>query len=133
MNQRTHRRRTFHGIGQPDVEREHGALTGTAHEHQPQCPRQHQCALHKVLLGRRKGERTHIITVNQDTDEESEVGKTCHRDRVEQDAHVDMQAGRERQPYKIIRYQGPKRPVGQTRQGEITVCHGITQHGHSPQ
>ena len=220
MNQRTDRRRAFHSVGQPDVEREHGALTGTAHKHQPQCPRQHQCALHKVLLGRRKGERTHIITVNQDTDKESEVGKTCHdksflgsgdgfrlciikpdeqvrghahqfpkhihlenvrgyhqpehrkgeqaqesvitlktllpfhiperidvhhernggnnhqhhhRNRIEQNTHVDMQAGRKGKPHEIIRYQGSERPVGQARQGEITVCRDITQHGYRSQ
>ena len=47
MNQCAHRSRTFHGIGQPDVKREHGALAGSADEHQSQRQRNHGSAASK--------------------------------------------------------------------------------------
>ena len=93
VNQGTNRSRTFHGIGQPDVEREHGALTGTTHKHQEQSRGQNEtgtgnglgeigtntrhssiqiyCGICKV-----EAERTRIVTIEQDTDEEAQVGKT---------------------------------------------------------
>ena len=36
VDESRHWRRAFHGIGKPDVQREHGRLTGTANEHQEQ-------------------------------------------------------------------------------------------------
>ena len=78
MDQGTDGCRTFHGVGQPDVQREHGTFTGTTDEHQPQSQRQHCPSFHQHHRFGRKGVSPHIVAVNEDTDEEAQVGKTCH-------------------------------------------------------
>ena len=70
--------RAFHGIGQPDVQGEQGALAGTADEHQSQGPGDEGAAFHQGHLIGRKGIGTGVVTVDQDSDEEAQVGKTGH-------------------------------------------------------
>ena len=82
MNQGTDRRRTFHCIGQPDMQREHGTLTGTTDKHQYQGRRQHVSPLGKSFCIEVKAERLAIITVNQNTDKEEHIGKTRHDERL---------------------------------------------------
>ena len=88
------RRRTFHGIGKPDVEGEHRTLSGTADEHQDKrdgkhrhCGVLHQCSLriagdevgHIVSIFHRSGkaevEALGVVSEDEDTDEEEHVGK----------------------------------------------------------
>ena len=88
------RRRTFHGIGKPDVEGEHRTLSGTADEHQDKrdgkhrhCGVLHQCSLriagdevgHVVSIFHRSGkaevEALGVVSEDEDTDEEEHVGK----------------------------------------------------------
>ena len=76
VDQGADRSRTFHSVRQPDVQREHGALSGTAHEHQSQSQRKYHSQLHQALFTRSEGKGLHVITVDQNTDQESEVGKT---------------------------------------------------------
>ena len=78
MDQGTDRSRAFHCVGQPDMEGEHGTFSGTSHEHQSQSPRQYHAGFHQLFLTRRKGEGLHVVSVNQNTDEEAQVGKTSH-------------------------------------------------------
>ena len=79
MNQCTDGRRTFHGIGQPDVQREHGTLSGTTDEHQSQGKRNHcRTALCQRHLIRAEGVCTGIIPIDEDTYKESQVSKTGH-------------------------------------------------------
>ena len=81
MDKGTDRSRAFHGIGQPDVQREHGTLTGTADEHQSKRQRQQHAAFHQLFLFGSEGEGSHIETVNQDTDKEAQIGETGYDER----------------------------------------------------
>ncbi|CCY55692.1 uncharacterized protein BN464_02056 [Bacteroides eggerthii CAG:109] len=69
--------RTFHCIGQPDVQWEHGALSGSADEHQSQCQRNHGSAAfqqcHFIGL---ESIGSGIVAVDQNTDQEAQIGKT---------------------------------------------------------
>ena len=93
------RSRTLHGIGQPDMQREHGRLTGTTDEHQHQCCGDDETAsgnslchigrderlgalTHHDVTGKRETERLGVIAEQQDTDEEEEVGKTSDDERL---------------------------------------------------
>ena len=78
MDEGADRSRTFHGVGQPDVQREHGTLTGTTDKHQAESPGNHAAGSDEQLLFRFEGERAGIVTVDEDTDEEAQVGKTGH-------------------------------------------------------
>ena len=99
VNERADRSRTFHSIGQPDVQREHGRLTGTTDEHQHKRGRDDETARcdclghitrderlgalpHHDVTGKREAERLGVIAEEQDTDEEEEVGKTCYDERL---------------------------------------------------
>ncbi len=89
------RRRALHGVGQPDVQREHGRLTGTTDEHQHQSRGQYKACsgnslgsiagnerrralAHHDVTGKREAERVRIVTEHQDTDEEEHIGKARH-------------------------------------------------------
>ena len=76
MNQGRYRCRTFHGIRQPDVQREHGTLSSTTDEHQSQCPGQHHSGLHQAFGSRVEGESLHVVSVDKDTNQEAQVSKT---------------------------------------------------------
>ena len=75
MNEGGHGRRTFHGIGQPDVQREHGTLSGTTDEHEEEAEGQHGSTCSKAFLAEVKAERLAVVAVDEDTDEEEEVGE----------------------------------------------------------
>lgn len=68
--------------GSQMVQREHGTLARTADKHQSQCPGQHHSPAQQSLLRRRERERPHVISVNQDTDEETQIGKARHDERL---------------------------------------------------
>ena len=87
--------RAFHGIRQPDVQREHSTLTGTSDEHQHEGCGQNESTgshgLHHVngdkrcravshhhITGKREAERTRIVTEDKDTDKEEHIGKTSN-------------------------------------------------------
>ncbi|EJX06547.1 hypothetical protein EVA_05343 [gut metagenome] len=76
VNQSRYRRRTFHGIGQPNVKGEHGTLTSTTDEHQEQGGGEHHGAFSKSCLVKLEAEGMAIVTVNQDTNQEEHIGKT---------------------------------------------------------
>ena len=81
VDQGTDRCWTLHSVGQPDVQWEHGTLTGTADEHQEQCGWHDPCSMRQTACQGRVSveivvERTHIVAEEQDTDEEEQVGKT---------------------------------------------------------
>ena len=82
-----HRGRALHGVGEPDVEREHGRLAHTAgeDEHQGPCEHRgtHECSTLKrgedalgVLSHGQEVEMTCIERKYEDTEKESEVGET---------------------------------------------------------
>jgi len=72
MNQCTDWRRTFHGIGQPDVQREHGTLSGATDEHQSQGKRNHgRTALCQRHLIGAEGVCAGIISIDKDTYKET--------------------------------------------------------------
>ena len=78
MDQRRDGRRTLHGVGQPDVQREHGALAGAADEHQPQCQRDHPSGGGQHGRIGREGEGPGVVTVEKDAYEKTQVGETGH-------------------------------------------------------
>ena len=82
MDQRRHGRRALHGVGQPDMQREHGALARTADEHQPQRQRDHRTGGSQQLHVGREGERPGIVPVEEDADEEPQVGEARHDKRL---------------------------------------------------
>ena len=99
VNQRADWCRTLHGIGQPDMQREHRTLTGTTNEHQHQCRRQDEASCGKCLggitLNKRRGalahhdisregetERVSIIAEEQDTYQEEHIREACHDERL---------------------------------------------------
>ena len=75
MNQCADRRRSLHGIRQPNVQWEHRTLTCTTNEHKEQCHRQHPCSTRQTRLQLRCSrqiviECSNIETVEQNTDKE---------------------------------------------------------------
>ena len=130
MNQCAHRSRTFHGIGQPDVQREHGALAGSADEHQSQRQRNHGSAAfqqcHFIGL---EGVGSGIVTVNQDTDKEAQVGKAGHDKR--------FLAGGDCCGFRVVEaYQQVGRHTHQLPEQihlEDIGCHHQSEHGHRKQ
>ena len=83
MNQCADRRRTFHCIRQPDVQREHRTLSGTTDEHQPEGQGNHRCTtFQQCHFAGLEGICASIITVNKDTDQESQVGKAGNDERL---------------------------------------------------
>ena len=99
MDERTDRCRTFHGIGQPDVQGEHGTLTGTTDKHQHQSGGKDKatcgnslggvnrdkwsCTLSQLqVLDEREAERTCIVTEDEDTNKEEHVSKTSNDERL---------------------------------------------------
>ena len=220
MNQRRHGRRALHGVGQPDMQREHRALARAADEHQPQRQRDHRPRGGQQPHLRRKGERPGVIAVEEDSDEESQIGEARHdkgllrrgdglplriveadqqiradahqlpeqvhlenigrhhkshhthrkqrqerivaletpfalhvaqrvdmhhqrdgrdhhehhhRNRVQQDAHVDMQRTADRQPDRIPRNQRRERPGGIAPGREVFERRTVTQQRHHTQ
>ena len=96
MDQGRDRCRTFHGIGQPNVQGEHRTLTGTTDKHHEEGHRQNPVA--SVETGRKlrhriqvEAERSHIVAVEQDTDEEEQVGETCHDESLLRSGNGSMQ------------------------------------------
>ena len=98
MDECRYRRRTLHGIGQPDVQREHGRLTGTTDEHQHQCGRNDKATgshslgditldercrplPHHDIPGKRETERIDEVAEGQDTHEEEHIGKAGDDER----------------------------------------------------
>src|SRR5574344_2935096 len=61
MDEGGHGRRTFHGIGQPDVQREHGTLSGTTDEHEEEAEGQHGSTCSKAFLAEVKAERLAVV------------------------------------------------------------------------
>ena len=95
MDECRDRRRTLHGIGQPDVQREHGTLTGTTDKHQHEGRRQDKACgsngfssiacnersstlAHHNISCKREAERVGVVTEHQDTDEEEHIGEARH-------------------------------------------------------
>ena len=104
MDEGRDRRRAFHGVGQPDVQREHGTLTGTTDEHQHQCRGQDECSgshslggttldegrgtgTHHDVAGKRETERLRVVAEDEDTDEEEHVGKARHDECLLRGSH----------------------------------------------
>ena len=81
MDEGTDRRRTLHGVGQPDVQGEHGTLACTADEHQPQGQRKHGTTFGQSHLSGGECIGACIVTIHQDTDEEAQVGEARHDER----------------------------------------------------
>ena len=83
---------TFHGIGQPNVEGEHGTLTGTTNKHQAKSHgdvfgclsinAEHSAEVahshERTALNVAEVERAGKIAVDENTDEEEHIGKTGH-------------------------------------------------------
>ena len=69
VNESRHWRRTFHGVGQPDVKREHGTLTSTANEHQDQSRGQDEAtssnSFRHVACNERRGAVAHHEVGNE--------------------------------------------------------------------
>ena len=87
MDQRRHGRGPLHGVGQPDVQREHGALARAADEHQPQRQRDHRPGGHqRVRLGR-EGEGPGVVAVDQDAYQEAQVGEARHDEGLLRGGH----------------------------------------------
>ena len=135
MNQRADRSRAFHGVGQPDVQREHGALAGSTDEHQSQRQRNHCCAAfqqcHFIGL---ESIGSGIVAVNQNTDKEAQVGKTGHDKRFLAGGdccglrivEADQQVGRYTHQFpeqihleNIGRYHQPQHGHGEKREESI--------------
>ena len=87
MDQRRHGRRAFHSVGQPDVQREHGALARAADEHQPQSQRDHRPGGREGLCRRREGEGPGVVAVDEDADEEAQVGEARHDESLLRRGH----------------------------------------------
>ena len=92
MDECTDRCRALHGIGQPDVQREHSTLTGTTDEHQRQSRRNDEtsgshslgnvtlderCSAlpHHDVASKREAERIDKVAEGQDTHEEEHISK----------------------------------------------------------
>ena len=73
--------RTLHGVGQPDVQGEHGTFARTADEHQPQGQRKHHAAFGQSHFSGCEGIRAYVVAIHQDTDEEAQVGEARHDER----------------------------------------------------
>ena len=98
MDKCRYRRRAFHSIGKPDVQREHGTLTSTTDEHQHECCGQNHCACscslggatldegscsvgHLYVSHEREAERLGVVAEDENTDEEEHIGKSRHDER----------------------------------------------------
>ena len=75
---------------------EHRTLTGTTDEHQEQGHRHEPVGT--VKTGRQlrhriqvETERSHIVAVEQNTDEEEQVGKACHDEGLLRSSHGSLQ------------------------------------------
>ena len=103
-----HRSRTFHGIGQPDVQREHGTLAGATDEHQHKGRRQDKPSgshgLRCIAGDERRGavahddighegeaERLGVIAEDEDTDKEEHIGKTSDDESLLRSGHCCME------------------------------------------
>lgn len=75
MNQGRYGGRTLHGVRQPDMEREHGALARSADEHKSEGQRDHRPGGGQQLCVGREGECPGIIAVEEDADEEAQIGE----------------------------------------------------------
>ena len=81
MYKRRHRRGALHSVGQPDVQGEHGALAGSADEHQSECHRKHSSRCSEQPRIGCKGECACVVSVEEYSDKEEEVGKACNDER----------------------------------------------------
>ncbi len=94
MDECRHRGRSLHGIGQPDVQREHRRLAGRPHEeerHRP-CGRREaeertsrhrgHCQGGMVRRQQTEVERTRIVRQNQNADQKTQVGEPRHDERL---------------------------------------------------
>ena len=75
MDQRRDGRRALHGVGQPDVQREHGTLAGAADEHQPERQRNHRTGRRQHPRVGREGEGPGVEAVEEDADQKAQVGE----------------------------------------------------------
>ena len=91
MDQRRNRRRTLHGVRQPDVEREHRTLARTTDEHQEERrgdePRGRLLHVGEVVgqFGHHAEvvvERSGIVAIDQDTKQEEQVGEAGDDERL---------------------------------------------------
>ena len=82
VNQGTDRRRTFHGIGQPNVQGEHGTLTSTTDKHQHQRGGKHETALGKACCIKIEAETLAVVAVNEDAHQEEHIGKAGDDERL---------------------------------------------------
>ena len=220
MNQGRYGGRTLHGVRQPDMEREHGALARSADEHKSEGQRDHCPGGGQQLCVGREGECPGIIAVEEDADEEAQIGEAgddegflrCrdrfglgvveadqqvgahahqlpkqihledvggdhqsqhthreerqegvvtletpfalhvaqrvdmhhqrdgrdhhehhHRDRIEQDAHIDMQRLADREPNGVVGHQRRENALRVTPGAEIENGREVAQHGDRTQ
>ena len=95
MDEGTDRGRTFHGIRQPNVQREHGTLTGTTDKHKEESSWNNPCSTFqmngKLLVGSEVIiERTDIETVEEYTDKEEKIGETRYDEGLLRGVHSGM-------------------------------------------
>ncbi len=76
MDKSRHGGGAFHCIGQPNVQGEHGTLTSTTDEHEEQGGGKHHGSLRKASLVEVEAEGVAVVAVDEDADQEEEVGKT---------------------------------------------------------
>ena len=102
------RSRTFHSIWQPDVQWEHSTLTCTTNEHQYQsgrddeatcsnslsciyCDERSCTCCHLEVVYEREAERLCVVTKDEDTNEEEQVGKAGYDKRLLRSCNCCMQ------------------------------------------
>ena len=130
MNQCAHRSRTFHGIGQPDVQREHGALLVPPMNISPSASGIMAAPPFSkaISLGWRCN-LPGIVTVNQDTDKEAQIGKAGYDKR--------FLAGGDCCGFRVVEaYQQVGRHTHQLPEQihlEDIGCHYQSEHGHRKQ
>ena len=153
MDQRADRRRAFHGVGQPDVERELGALAHRAHEQQ-QRDAGHHPRLYRAALQRRgqqrsndargeveradgrpdRGDAERKAEVADAVDEERLLGRQCRRAAAvpEADQQVARQAdqlpGREQQQEVVGQDQQQHAEHEQVEVGEEAPAARVVGH-----
>ena len=79
--ERRHRCGALHCVGQPDVQGEHGTLAGSADEHKAKRHRQHCSRCSKQPCIGCERECACVVSVEEDSDKEEEVGKACNDER----------------------------------------------------